>query len=190
MSKEFTASEINEMEKLVSSFLSENNISIPCSGVVDIFALATKLGFDVRAAILPGKVEGLIMVDEFSKRIRQFKSNKVIAYNIQSDINAQKFIVAHELAHYIEAKQVKGVDAGKIVVAARDHEGTYSANDDEQRKDYIAAAILVPREDLCHRFKLDQEDKIDLYKKIAEYYRVDIELAERRVGEVLRAEQR
>lgn len=192
MSTSFTKEDMTRMEAMLSSFLSANNIAL--SGPVDVFALATRLGFDVRAATLPGDMEGLIIVNEFSKKIKAFKTNKVIAYNIPSALTHTKFIVAHELAHYItewnnQKEKAQKEKAPKIVVAARDHTIGYSTNIEEQEKDYIAAAILVPMEDLLRRFSLNLEDHSDkdkLYTEIADFYRVDIRLAERRVGEVSR----
>lgn len=181
MSMEFTKEKILEMEKIVNRFLEKNDVHLHAP--VDVFALATDLGFDVRAAYLPGTIEGLVIVDENLQRIREFNANKVIAYNIHADIKEKRFIVAHELAHYIEKKQ-ENKDGAKIVVAARDHERNYSENEDEQRKDYIAASILVPMDDLKKRFDLNEKFKD--YEKIADFYRVSIELARRRVGETLR----
>lgn len=167
------------MEIVVASFLEKQGIRlIP---PVDIFRLATALGFDVRAAKLPNEVEGMILVDESVERLADFSSNKVIAYNVLSDINKKKFIVAHELAHYISEKCKPGGDRQRVVVAARDVEGDYSNNDVEQHMDYMAAALLMPREDILKRFDLNKEH-ID--ETLATYYRVDPILAERRVKEV------
>ncbi len=145
MAIKFSREEINEMEAVLSSFLKSNEIQITVP--VDIFQLATEqLGFDIRGAEFKENLEGLLVVNEFQEKIEGFDSNKVIAYNCFKDINAKKFIVAHELAHYIEEKQAS--EDAKLVLAARDHEGSYSDNKEEQRKDYIAAALLVPQSHL------------------------------------------
>lgn len=184
MSKPFTPEEITEMEKVVSSFLEENQITL--TPPVDIFKFATELGFDVRAAKLPGEIEGLIIVDESSEKISKFRTSKVIGYNIKFDLIKNKFIVAHELAHYIDEKMSPSNQGSKIVVAAREPCGpNYSNNADEQRKDYMAAALLIPKEDLLKKIPKDMSLLDDqFYQKLADYYRVDIRLAKRRVKEV------
>lgn len=179
MSKFFTADEMDEMERIVSSYLNKNNITL--TPPVDIFRLATDLGFDVRAAALPREVDGMILVDETAERLADFRSNKVIAYNSSSDINKKKFIVAHELAHYISQKNKANGKSQQIIVAARDLVGNSSRSTKEQRMDYMAAALLMPRDDILKRFDLDKDH---IRETLATYYRVDSILAERRIEEV------
>lgn len=187
MSKPFTSEEVVEMERVVSSFLEKNQITL--TPPVDIFRLATSLGFDVRAATLPGAMEGLIIVDESSKKISKFRSSKVIGYSVKFDLIKIKFIIAHELAHYIDEKMSPDNQGANIVIAAREPCGSdYSNNADEQRKDYIAAALLIPKDDLLIRLKALTANTNELdeqtFQTLADYYRVDVRLARRRVGEV------
>lgn len=184
MSRLFTAEEMDKMEQMVSSFLEEHDILL--TPPVDIFKLATELGFDVRAARLQGGVDGLVIVDESRGRIANFRSNKVIAYNALTNITEAKFIVGHELAHYIAEKMLQDKQDKHVVVAARDPDGPrYSGNEDEQRKDYMAAALLIPRDDLLKRLPEKKEElSQQFYQDLAEYYRVDLRLAKRRVKEV------
>ena len=190
MSKPFTPDEMAKMENVVSSFLEENQITL--TPPVDIFKFATELGFDIRAAKLPGEIEGLIIVDESSEKISKFRTSKVIGYNIKFDLIKNKFIVAHELAHYIDKKMSQDDHRSKIVVAAREPCGPdYSNNVDEQRKDYIAAALLIPKDDLLEKLKKLKKLPSDMsllddqfYQKLADYYQVDVRLAKRRVKEV------
>ena len=181
MSIAFSEEKMEEMEEILEKFIVDNNISYEVP--VDVFNVASKIGFDIRGTEFNEKLEGLILVDETADRIPGFNSNKVIAYDCHKDINHKKFIVAHELAHYIEEK-INNWES-KIVVAARDHEEGYSENEDEQRKDYIAAALLVPRSDLLKRFP---KDKITInksfYQEVSDIYNVSYNLAERRIHEV------
>lgn len=187
MSKPFTPEEIVEMEQVVSSFLEKNQITL--TPPVDIFKLATSLGFDVRAATLPEAIEGLIIVDESSKKISKFRSSKVIGYNVKFDLIKNKFTIAHELAHYIDEKMSPNNQGAKIVIAAREPCGPdYSNNVDEQRKDYIAAALLIPKDDLLKTLKALTADANgtdeQVFQLLADHYRVDVRLARRRVEEV------
>ena len=184
MSKMFTLQEMEEMENIITSFLEQNKVVL--NPPVDIFKFATSLGFDVRAAKFPKEIEGLIIVDETSNKIGNFQSCKVIGYNIGVSLLKNKFVVAHELAHYIDEKMSPNNHGASIVVAAREPCGSeYSNNTDEQRKDYMAAAILIPKDDLLRKLPTDKSLLDDLfYEKLANYYLVDIRLAKRRVEEV------
>ena len=48
---------------------------------IDVFKLASELGFDVRGAELRDGINGLMIVNEHCDKIPGFDSNKVIAYN-------------------------------------------------------------------------------------------------------------
>lgn len=177
MAIQFSKEEMKRMEDLLSAFFErmEMDYIVP----VDIFKVATDLGFDVRGAEFEENLEGLIVVNEHTEKIEGFDSNKVIAYNCFKDINMKKFIVAHELAHYINEK-ANAYDK-KIVVAARDHADGYSENVEEQQMDYMAASILIPKNDLC-RF-LEKNTGINV-SEVAKRYKVTEEVARRRIQEV------
>ena len=181
MSVKFNETQMLEMEEILKVFYDKNDIEVTIP--VDIFEVANSLGFDVRGAEFKEPLDGLLLVDENAERIKGFNSNKVIAYNCQKSIYMKKFIVAHELAHYINAKNVKSEE--KIVLAAREHEDEYSDNVNEQRMDYMAASILMPREDLVKNFSGKNIDKAELTNLVASRYNVSSKMAERRIEEVL-----
>ncbi|MEE0945573.1 MAG: ImmA/IrrE family metallo-endopeptidase [Acutalibacteraceae bacterium] len=181
MSVKFDEAKMLAMEEIVKAFFEKNNIEVIIP--VDIFAVASSLGFDVRGAEFKEPLEGLLLVDENIERIKEFNSNKIIAYNCQKNIYMKKFIVAHELSHYISEK-TKNKDK-KIVLAARDHEGEYSNNTAEQEMDYMAASILMPREDLLKNFSGKNTERAELINLIASRYNVSVKMAERRIEEVL-----
>lgn len=177
MAIEFSKEEMKRMEDLISAFFerTEINYVVP----VDIFKVATDLGFDVRGAEFEERLEGLLVVNEYMEKIEGFDSNKVIAYNCFKDINMKKFIVAHELSHYISEK-VNAYDK-KIVIAARDHVDSYSEDIKEQQMDYMAASLLIPKDDLC-QFLERNTNTNDL--DVAKRYNVTEEVARRRIKEV------
>ena len=144
MAFKFSKQEMQKMEDLVKNFIETMGIKIVVP--VDIFKLATDLGFDVRGAEFREPLDGILIVNEYVEKIDGFNSNKVIAYNCKTDIETKKFIVAHELAHYIWEKS--NAQDKKIVTAARDPYGNYSTDEQEQRMDYIAASLLAPKDNL------------------------------------------
>lgn len=183
MSVQFDKSQMAEMENGIKEFFERNNVKITVP--VDVFKVASSLGFDVRGTEFREPLEGLLLINEEIEKIPGFDSNKVIAYNCKKDINLKKFIVAHELAHYIHTKNAS--QDRKIVLAARDHEDEYSSNIDEQKMDYMAAAILMPEFDILENFPVVDEDTdiLNLIKNVVERYNVSDIMAERRIKEVL-----
>lgn len=181
MSVKFNETQMLQMEEIIKEFFLKNKIEMIIP--VDIFKVASILGFDVRGAEFKEPLEGLLLVDETAEKIPGFSSNKIIAYNCQKNINMKKFIVAHELAHYINAKNISSDE--KIVLATRDLEGDYSNNVDEQRMDYMAASIIMPREDLVKNYNNKSIDQAELINLVATRYNVSNKMAERRIGEVL-----
>lgn len=177
MTIKFSKQDMQEMENKITAFIETAKIEriVP----VDIFKFATDLGFDVRGAEFEEQLEGLLLVNEFLDEVDGFVSNKIIAYNCYKDIYTKKFIVAHELAHYIYEK----TDAcdKKIVLASRDHKDGYSSDEKEQRMDYIAASLLVPKDDLI-MYLSNNKNATSL--QVAERYKVPEKLAQRRIEEV------
>ncbi len=177
MAVKFSKQEMQEMEDLIKAFVEKMKIKLVVP--VDIFKVATDLGFDVRGAEFEEQLEGLLAVNEFVDEVDGFDSNKIIAYNCSKDINTKKFIVAHELAHYISEK-TNAYDK-KIVVAARDHKDSYSSDKEEQRMDYIAASLLIPKNDLI---EFINNNANVTSSQVSERYKVPQELAQRRIEEV------
>jgi len=183
MSIKFKQERMIEMDRMIETFLKNNKIDIKVP--VDVFEVASLLGFDVRGAEFRESLEGLLLVDENSEKIIGFDSNKVIAYNCKKDIYMKKFIVAHELAHYIKEKSMS--DDKKIVLARREHQGEYSNNEAEQEMDYMAASILMPRKDFEKQFGKKNKNITDekFIYTVAARYNVNNEMAQRRIEEVL-----
>ncbi len=193
MSIVLTKEKMAELEEILAEFLREKKIKLDIP--VDVFDLATKLGFDVRGAELNGALDGILLVNENEEKIDVFNSNKVIAYNCSRNIDLKKFIVSHELSHYIYEKHLN--PNKKLVMAKREHSDSFSNNEEEQEMDYIAAAILIPQDDLKNflREKLnisvnstikqsDIKDLSGLTEFVAEKYNVEYELAKRRIKEI------
>lgn len=178
MGKQLSKAEREKIDKELDTFFDAHGIVR--SAPVDVFKLATELGFDVRGAVFRDSTEGLIIVNENIDQLPEFKSNKVIAYNHSLDLSGKMFIVAHELGHYIDEKS-KNMDE-KVIVAARDHES--NKGQEEQRIDYFAASILVPEKDLLKRFPKPEQVDDKYIRNIAETYIVAFDLAKRRVEEV------
>ena len=114
----------------------------------DIVEELDRIGFKVVTAKISDNVDGMILVDETRESIAEYNSNKLIFVDERKDVFASRFIILHELSHYIESKYERMVhgDFGfpHVLVAERDHRVGYSSDAFEQEKDYMAAALLLP----------------------------------------------
>lgn len=182
MSGILTSSDREKLENTVACFLAQRGIKLEVP--VDIFKLAARLDFDVRGLDLGAKVDGAVLVDERLVKIPPFESNKVIVFNIDKKFEDVKFIIGHELGHYIEEKIRH--PRSRIMFAARDHRSDYSNNKEEQHKDYIAAAILVPRMELIKRYGNSARNDEDIAQAALDF-KVDEQLMRRRFEEVFSA---
>lgn len=190
----------DEIDHVAMSFCNDRDIN--CKD--DIFVQLKKLGFEVISTTFKKSLSGMILVDEHEDKLGEFTTNKIIAYNseLNSNLYMLRFVLAHELAHYISQK----ADANneKVVIAVRDRSNREEYHKDiyEQEMDYMAASLLVPREDFIREMnkrcdellvkypnatKPNFSDLInDLYfiQKMQTVYRVDDTLIKRRIKEL------
>lgn len=127
-----TKEQMNELETRVETFFNNNNI--PSEKNTDITKVCTSLGIIVSSLKLPdelkNEIDGLILVKGDSKKI-----------GVNSELSPRKarFVIAHELSHYI-------TQGDSLEYAFKDE--IYHGKEKsqlEQDMDYMAAAILVPR---------------------------------------------
>ena len=72
---------------------------------IDVFKLATELGFDVRGAELRNnKINSFMLINEEKPYILPFNSNKVIFYNCKKSIDIKRNSVAKHIFNYINLK--------------------------------------------------------------------------------------
>ena len=149
---------------------------------VDIIALAKSLGFEVGNASLDEDDDGFILVNENEEKLFGLKTNKLIGVNSARPLSWKRFIIAHEIGHYIlhyESQNKKGM------YAHRDHRNGRS--DDENAADYFAANILMPKDRFAKSYtelKNKQLEEGDVIVLLAEKYLVPQKAAERRIGEL------
>ena len=147
-----------------------NEYSIDASNGVDIVELAHQMGFVVGNAGLDDGDDGFIMVNEDADEILGIKTKKLIGVNADRDYEKKRFIIAHEIGHY--TLHCKG---GKIF-AHRD--STHGRSDEENKLDYFAACLLMPKEAFEKAFK---ENDIEQLSKIFE---VPVDSVKRRILEL------
>lgn len=183
MYKVFTEEKMKEIDAEVALFFKDNGFSLKAN--FDIINTCTQLGFKMISLDLPKGIDGVIAVGKGSKLIGL--SNRVTPLE-------SRFVVAHELAHYIY--ESRGKKEEDILFAMKD-----SILHDEQKSeiedlmDFMAAAILVPKDlfledlrklDLSKVFKIDEVHNIEIGKieKLSKQYNVDPKMIMRRIFEV------
>lgn len=182
-----------ELENIVSQFCDKRKIN----SREDLIIQLRNLGFIVLSTEFTKALSGMIMVDEHKEKIGSFESNKIIAFNseLRSDRYALRFVLAHELAHYISQKA--DANGEKVVFAVRDRSDRESYHSDilEQEMDYMAAALLLPlnefkiamdkrKEEKGYSKNTDLIDDLYFIQSIQRMYSVDEMLVKRRIEEV------
>lgn len=116
---------------------------------VNIVDIANNLGFIVGNVKLPDDDDGFIIVDDVDHNLFDTGSNKVIGVRADQTTEWKRFIIAHEIGHYVLHYDQKK-DGG--IYAHRDHKKGKGKIENEA--DYFAASILMPRD------RFDKQNKI------------------------------
>nr|QGT51458.1 hypothetical protein Unknown280_1500 [uncultured Spirochaetaceae bacterium] len=149
---------------------------------VDVIDVAKRLGFVVGNAVLNEEDDGFIVVEEGAEEIMGIKTDKLIGVNSNRSLEWKRFIIAHELGHYVlhfKKKNLKGL------YAHRDHKRGHSELENEA--DFFAANLLMPRESFEKKYtKIKQIYKNDkeIVDALSKHFIVTIRMAERRIEEL------
>lgn len=178
------------LENLLNLFFKDNKIEKP-SGRTDIYDLAKKMSFDIKYAFIEPqenvKVEGILLVDENKEKIGKFSGPRGIALNCLNTPRENRFIVAHELSHYIFEKFL--VDYKPVVLTGQrlEHMVGKERDDFEQAIDYMAAATLIPLDQFDKQYekaKEGQRTMQDFVEEMSSYYNVPTKAIEKRINEL------
>lgn len=193
--KTLSVADLKNSELLISDFFKNNNLQLRVP--VDIVSLVKKLGFRVLAmdlSLIEENIDGLILVDEVSHKIGQLETDKLIVYDrALKNFKETRFVIAHELAHYIDQKKNgKNVVFGEKIRhgEAKNKDNNPDKIKEEQKMDYMAAAILVPHDSLKHELELIKYNNLDELSKgivigdLSNKYAVSSEVMKRRIEEV------
>lgn len=181
MYKAYTKKEIIENEKKVDDFFTDRQIVLYPK--TEMVPLARKLGFNVVAFTPDETVDGIILVNN---------DKKYIGVNKRLSEKKLRFVIAHELGHYIYS-----LESGKNkLLALKDHIFHNEEKSDlENLMDYYAAAILVPMKqfrDLKSKYKIgnyQDENAVmenisyDKLTDLAEKFNVEVGTIVRRIIE-------
>ena len=189
MCRIYTRRESERLEKKLSRFLQAEKLSL--SNDLDIISLCKKLGIQANYVDLSETdFDGCILVN---------KNYKFIGISDDLEPIDVRFLIAHELAHYIDNAVDK--KPHEVFIAAKDK---FAHGEDklpiEHDMDYLAAAILVPQQQFIEdldalnidykKLVLHTEREVrdtvspDFVTYLSKRYRVREQLIVRRIAEV------
>ena len=146
----------------------------------DIVFLAKSMGFFVATAPLDDGEDGFIIVDGNGNDVLGTGSNKVIVVNSSRNQDVKRFIIAHELGHYV----FNGKD--KEIFAHREKKrGKYKEK--EQDIDYFAASLLMPKDAFVEKYKHLRDNGKNLSERttiLSRIFLAPIESVLRRIEEL------
>lgn len=158
---------------------------------IEIVQLAMKYGFVVATADLPEETQGIISYDESGNQ-KQLgtKYSKLIVVNNQLSTEQKRFVVAHELGHYIMNNHLQS--SGTHVEARTSNSNNHGGRPEtENQIDYFAACLLMPRravlseiEKYSKNHTLDDSAKLELAERLGSIFKVSGPVAYRRIEEV------
>ena len=166
------------IDEKVSMVLQEHQID-PSNGY-DIVSLAKSMGFFVATGFLEENEDGFIMVNSDGTKLLGTESSKVIIVNSSRNQNQKRFIIAHELGHYL----INGKD--KQIFAHRKKEDEVRA-ENEQEVDYFAASLLMPKEAFqtkSNHLISEGKDLSERVMELAKIFRAPVDSVLRRVEEL------
>lgn len=145
-----------EIEQMVKKIRDQYNISNEYP--LQVVKFANKLGFRVfTAEFNDPNIYGAISIKE---------NQKIIYVNIKDSLIAQRYIVAHELAHYFLHMQAENDNKDKINEII-DMYYSLEYNDYEAEADMFAEALLMDKDKITTKYKdISKSQEFKLNKKI------------------------
>lgn len=164
----------NDIDKQVSILLHKQGYNSTQQDYVDIVNFAQNLGFIIGQATLPDNEDGFLLI-----RPQDKKDSQIIAVNKHRSLEWKRFIIAHEVAHFILHYNVGTAYIHRENVKGKDER--------ENDADYFAAALLMPNDSFkrVHN-KLVKDGLKDnaLYIQLASVFKVPLGSVTRRISEL------
>ncbi|MBR5614991.1 MAG: ImmA/IrrE family metallo-endopeptidase [Clostridia bacterium] len=164
-----------EIAKKTEDLLKEYNIDT--MNGVDIIGLAKQMGFVVGNAGLDDNDDGFIMVNRDADKILGIETTKLIGVNANRDYVDKRFIIAHELGHYVLHCRNDKIYAHR--------ESAHGRSDEENDVDFFAACLLMPADAFSAAFeKIKANSFTEKIKELQKIFDVPFESVARRIDEL------
>lgn len=140
---------------------------------VDAVQLARFFGFHVE------EKDNLPAADDGSVSVSKDGTERFIVVNDFRNIESKRFIIVHELAHYL----LHYTGSQELFMH---RENTKGKNEEENDADYLAACLLMPKESFYKQYQALNKAGLPVDLVLQQKFRTPIESIRRRVDEVCR----
>lgn len=157
-----------------------NKTSTPINRIAEDFGI-----IPYRTPELPEDISGVIYVGGTTRKL--YNSDKVIFVDKNEPYKHQRFVIAHEIAHYLfdclsDAKYNDGRLLFEETYPKKDHNSSK-----EFRADRFAAELLMPKDLFIKQYNLAMEEKNNYaftLMYLSEFFETKISSIEKRMSEV------
>ena len=176
---------INDAEKLAEQVLEIGGYE---AGATPIIEIAKKFGFSTFSEKnMPEEISGNIFVGGTTKEV--YGTDKVIVVGDQEEYAHQRFIIAHELAHYLLDYVGSEDSYNSGILFSRTYPKHNHDSSEELRADRFAAELLMPTK-LFYRQYLRAMEASDYNIRytiayLSNYFKTKKSSIERRIQEVI-----
>lgn len=153
---------------------------------IPIIKIANQFGFRTCQKILPLDISGYIKVN--GDTAKEFKKNQVIIVNKIDEVNHKRFVIAHELAHYL----FDFLGNPKYDNESIQYVDTYKKNEHSRLAEKIAnqfaAELLMPRDAFRKQYyKAKDFDNNPLFITLylSQFFRTTEEAINKRISEII-----
>lgn len=180
--KEYTASDI---DKVVSDILELFGYKGK-ERYIPIIKIVNQLGFKTCQKILPLDISGEIYVNGDTEKL--YGENQVIIVNKIDDVNHKRFVIAHELAHYL----FDFLPNPKYKDVMLKYNDTYKRNEHDRKEERVAnkfaAELLMPKDIFrLQYYKARDYDNNPLFITLylSKFFRTTEESISKRIMEII-----
>ena len=171
-----TKNGLNKMEKVLIGKRAKQVLDIisydPTQDTyVDAVELANLFGFEVYES------SDLLATDDGSISVSKNGTEKTILVNENRSVAFKRFVITHELAHYLLHYKEDG-----SLFKHREHIKGKGA--EENDADYFAACILMPKDSFVREYKALKKNSTNIILDLFNKFFTPIESIERRIQEI------
>lgn len=165
--------ELPEIREVAKDIINDMGVQ---KGPIPIIKIAEKMGFSVYQLSMEKELSGFIAIGEDVEET--YGDNKVIGVNADDDAKHQRFVIAHELGHFIFDYNPQR-DASYYDTYKKNAHKTLK----EKQANNFSANLLMPPKDFIVEFStgISIEENID---KLASYFQVQKKAVYKRLIEV------
>lgn len=178
----FSLSEAAEVaKKILNKAVYYHEASTPINRIAEDFGI-----FTYKTSLSSQNISGVIYVGGTTRKI--YNSDKVILVESSDPHKHQRFVIAHEIAHYLfDCLSKPQYNDGKLLFAE-----TYPKKDHnspkEFRADRFAAELLMPTDLFIRQYNYAMDEKnnrIFTVMYLSEFFQTKVSSIEKRISEVL-----